>query len=58
MQDDPSLRAFVEAEIARAGISSDTARYNEAHWHAVALALGEKVESLQKQIATLERRKV
>jgi hypothetical protein len=51
---DPSLRAFV-AEIARAGIALDTARYNEAHWRRVAAMLDEKVERLEAQLRSLRK---
>ncbi len=36
VQHDPSLRAFIAAEIARAGIQLDTATYNAKHYREVA----------------------
>lgn len=44
---DPSLKAFVEAEIARAKIELDTLRYNVAHWRQVAERLGFELEALK-----------
>ena len=43
MASDQSLRDFVDAEIARAGIALDTARYNEAHWRMCAERADEKL---------------
>ena len=40
---DETLRDFVAAEIARASIALDTARYNEAHWRMCAERADEKL---------------
>jgi len=41
---DQTLRDFVDAEVARAGIALDTARYNEQHWRECAMASDKKLE--------------
>lgn len=43
MASDKTLADFVQAEIARAGIALDTARYNEAHWRDCAMKADEKL---------------
>lgn len=45
MATDKSLADFVQAEIARAGIALDTAKYNEAHWRTCARIADEKLQT-------------
>ncbi len=47
MADDPSLRAFVDAEIARAGIEVATAKGEAEHWRDVAMRLDAKLAALR-----------
>jgi len=44
---DPGLRAFVDAEIARARIGLDTAAYNTNHYKTIALRLQQQVQELR-----------
>jgi hypothetical protein len=46
MASDPGLRAFVDAEIARAGIALAAARAAADHWKRVAEALDAKLREL------------
>ena len=56
MEHDDSLKAFVGAELARAGIDAHVARLEARHWKAAAERLNEKVKELREQLK--EARKV
>ena len=49
---DQSLRDFVEAEIARAGIALVTAQANAEHWRTVSMRLDEKLSRLTNEKAS------
>lgn len=48
VQRDPSLRAFVDAEIARACIAIDTEIHNSKHWHDVAVSLHDQLNQQKR----------
>lgn len=49
VQHDPSLRDFIAAEIARAGIALDTATYNAQHYRHVSERLQQQIDELKHQ---------
>ena len=55
MATDETLRAFVQAEIVRAGIELDTARYNAEHWQHVAERLRAQFEDSQARLEQCEK---
>ena len=55
-QQDASLRAFVDAEIARAGIELDTLRYQHGISKQRIAALSAQLDAARQMITTLRRR--
>jgi hypothetical protein len=53
---DPTLRDFVDAEIARAGIELDTLRYRQGIDKQRVAALSAQLDAARKTITTLRRR--
>lgn len=47
MAEDPTLRAFVEAEIARAGLEVDTLRYQRDHHKRCHEELAERLKAVR-----------